>query len=101
MALRASPRSELFKLTLYYWRRSLQMWVEPSSIPWTHATGPIQIGVSQTSWVYDNLSPNPASSDYYERRVNGISRLIRLLREANGRPPRRAAPRPHPRTEHS
>ena len=52
-----NPRSELFKLTLYYWRTlptpwgGPQMWVESSSIPWTHATGPmIRGGVSQTSW---------------------------------------------------
>src|SRR5262249_49877340 len=35
---------------------------------------------------YDNLSPDPTSSDAYERRVNGISRLITMVREAGALP---------------
>src|SRR5262245_11099191 len=82
-----SPRSELFKLTLYYWR------MPPPDVGGAvldpldsrNRTNPNRREPDVLE-VYDNLSPNPASSDYYERRINGISRLIRIVREANGRP---------------
>ncbi|RQW81320.1 MAG: phage tail sheath family protein [Methanothrix sp.] len=36
--------------------------------------------------VYDNLSPSDTSSDYYEKRVNGISNLVTISHLKDGRP---------------
>ncbi|MBE9594778.1 MAG: phage tail sheath family protein [Proteobacteria bacterium] len=31
--------------------------------------------------VYDNISPDPGSSDFYEKRINGLSQLIRVRQD--------------------
>jgi phage tail sheath protein FI len=36
--------------------------------------------------IFDNLSPTPTSADYYERRVNGVSRLVTLARAGTAGP---------------
>jgi Bacteriophage tail sheath protein len=85
-----ATRPELFKLTLYYWRTLppappdvAGAIVDPADP--RNRTNPNRREPDVLE-VYDNLSPNLASSDYYERRVNGISHLLRLVREAEGRP---------------
>ncbi len=37
--------------------------------------------------VYDNLSSDPGSSDYYVKRVNGVSNLVVLEQKSPGAPP--------------
>jgi phage tail sheath protein FI len=59
-----SVPSELFKLTV---------------------TGPIE-GGGETVETYDNLSSNPVSDDYYEKRVNEDSNLVILERKGSGTP---------------
>ncbi len=66
-SLQTAQRRDLFKLTVEYLRRD----------------GDTEIAASE---VYDNLSINPASSDYYEKKVNGISNLVTLDYVAAGRP---------------
>jgi hypothetical protein len=87
----SATRAELFRLTVYYWRTQPpdvltgdpKGVVDPSDPRNRLHTNRREADVVE---VYDNLSPNPTSSDYYARRVNGVSRLIRLVREADGRP---------------
>jgi phage tail sheath protein FI len=82
-----ATRPELFKLALYYWR-TLPPDVGGATVDPLdprNRTNPNRREPDVLE-VYDNLSPNLTSSDYYERRVNGISRLLRLLHEADGRP---------------
>jgi phage tail sheath protein FI len=80
-------RPELFKLTIYYWR-TLPPEVDEAIVDPRdprNRTNPNR-REPDVFEVYDNLSSNPTSNDYYERRVNGISRLLRLQRTAAGRP---------------
>lgn len=64
----------LFKLTVIYWKD------EPPKPPKPEKKEPT------LTKVYDNLSPDPTSSDNYEKRVNGISNLIELERVTDDRP---------------
>ena len=43
------------------------------------------VGVSVTE-IYDNLSSEPSSSDYYAKRVNGVSNLVVLEQVSTGTP---------------
>ncbi len=36
--------------------------------------------------VYDNLSPDPNSSDYYEKRINNISALVKIVKNSDVTP---------------
>lgn len=63
-ALQTPSESDLFKLTVEYLKRD----------------GDAKPAVSE---VYDNLSINPASSDYYKKRVNSASNLITLQHADN------------------
>jgi phage tail sheath protein FI len=82
----ASP--DLFKLTLLYWRTvppdvdggALVDPTDPRNRLHPDRREPDVLEV------FDNLSPVATSGDYYERRVNGVSRLVELVREADGRP---------------
>jgi uncharacterized protein len=42
--------------------------------------------------VYDNLSPDPQSTSFYERRINNVSILATVLQTSAGRPPSQPPP---------
>lgn len=66
-----TKKPELFKLTVAYWKETPQTMDDKSAA---------------ILEIYDNLSPNPASSDYYLNRVNGISNLVTLERKGADTP---------------
>jgi len=47
---------------------------------------PTKLEDTSTAEIYDNLSSNPGSSDYYVKRVNGVSNLVVLERKNPGVP---------------
>ncbi|MCK4731751.1 MAG: phage tail sheath family protein, partial [Methanophagales archaeon] len=65
----SDSKPELFKLTVVYWKDTVPTPLSPD------------VKEPTVAEVYDNLSPDPTSSDNYEKRVNGISNLIELERE--------------------
>jgi len=69
-----------FRLSLFYWK-------DPVPVPYTDP----QIDTKslprpRVEEVYDNLSMDEASPDFYKKRVNGISNLITLDDAENGLP---------------
>jgi phage tail sheath protein FI len=87
-SLATAAHPELFKLTVYYWRTLPPAadggnLVDPGDPRNRLHANRREADVLE---VYDNLSPDPTSSDAYERRVNGISRLITMVREAGALP---------------
>ncbi len=64
----------LFKLSVFYWKKL------PTSLydPETDLTTQPRPTVTE---VFDNLSVTEASSDYYEKKINGISSLVRLSKK--------------------
>ena len=70
----SNSKPELFKLTVVYWKNTPPTPLDPEEKEPT------------VTEVYDNLSPDPTSSDNYEKRVNGISNLIELERVTDERP---------------
>ena len=79
-----NPSKELFKLTVIYWSDRPPI---PPIDPTDRAqrTNPNRREPTVLE-VYDNLSHIQTSPDYYEKRVNGVSNLIKLRRLADGRP---------------
>lgn len=81
---------ELFKLTVIYWSK------EPLTNPLIDPTDPDPDSRNHANRreptvveIYDNLSHIPTSPDYYKKKVNGISNLIKIMPNddvANGRP---------------
>ncbi len=67
--------SKLFQLKISYWKDGITLDPDPTKNP---AADIIEI--------YDNLSSDPISSDYYEKRINGISSLIKLEHKEDGMP---------------
>jgi phage tail sheath protein FI len=72
----APPTQQRFKLTVMYWD------VAPPTTPPVDPTDPTQITDPDRREptlleVYDNLSPDPTSIDFYETVVNGSSSLVR------------------------
>ena len=63
------PVNQLFKLTVRYWAPDLALTAEPT-----------------LREDYDNASPDPLSSSFFKRIVNGFSTLIELEQTAPGRP---------------
>ncbi|MCI0530255.1 MAG: phage tail sheath subtilisin-like domain-containing protein, partial [Nitrospira sp.] len=86
--LTSPPTPPLFKLTVAYWNKSLpNLTIPMTSPPDTRrllrqlletATPPVE--------VFDNLSTDPDSPDFYEKKINGTSNLIKVKREGTGRP---------------
>lgn len=73
--------NQLFKLTVQYW-------TEMEDAP-DDATDAEIVALQDDPdhvKVYDNLSPNESSSDYYETRINDISDYITVGRKGPGRP---------------
>jgi uncharacterized protein len=81
------PTADLFKLTVMYWK------VDPPT-PLTDPTHPqsrLPANLPNRREpdlieVYDNLTPDDLSGNFYERRVNGISNLVELTRNGPARP---------------
>lgn len=70
----SKPDNELFGLTVQYWSER------------ESGDSVADLGEPDHEESYDNLSPEEASSDYYESLVNGMSALVELEREGPGRP---------------
>jgi uncharacterized protein len=82
-----NPR-RLFKLVLVYWD-------DLPPTPLVDPTDPAQITnpnrrEGKQVEVYDNLTDDPASIDFYETRINSNSSLVRAQRTAAGAPANRA-----------
>jgi phage tail sheath protein FI len=75
---------KLFKLTVVYWKENPP---KPVVDP-TDLTKQKDLNRREPALVdvYDNLSPDPTSSDNYEKRINDISVLIKLSRVGDERP---------------
>jgi phage tail sheath protein FI len=76
-----------FKLTVAYWSKTPPSLAIPS--PPLDDAGRARalrqlLATATVTEVYDNLSGNPDASEYYGKRVNGVSNLITL--EGSGRP---------------
>ncbi|NTU41457.1 MAG: phage tail sheath family protein [Nitrospirales bacterium] len=75
IALKVSTASlSGFKLSVYYWKVMPVLLYDPD----TDLTSQPRPAVVE---VFDNLSVNESSADYYEKRINGISYLIILSRQ--------------------
>lgn len=80
------PASLLFKLTVMYWDPSINLplpLVDPT-VP-ANSTNPNRREPTIIE-VFDNLSPDPLSSSFYERQINRNSVLIEVDQTAGGRP---------------
>jgi phage tail sheath protein FI len=78
------PSRQLFKLTVAYWsERPPTPPVDP-----TDRTRRTDVNRREPTVleVYDNLSHVQISPDYYERKINGVSNLIKIRRLHDGRP---------------
>ena len=82
-ALYREDENELFKVTLRYWIDD-----EDAATAREHDadTEREEVPAPDVEEVYDNLSPEESSSDYYETRINGVSNLIEVEGEGRGRP---------------
>lgn len=82
-ALYREEDNELFKVTLRYWTDD-----EDATTAEAHDadTGREDVPDPDVEEVYDNLSPDETSSDFYETRINGVSNLVEVEREGPGRP---------------
>ncbi len=81
-----SKPPQLFKLTVMYWDQALP--TDPPVDPTdpANATDPDLRPPSLPVEVYDNLSAEESSPDFYQARVNPNSNLIRLEKLADGVP---------------
>lgn len=87
----ATPeRTDLFKLTVAYWKNSLpddlSAPTDPNEVPKKIRT---LLADAQVVEVYDNLSTEPTSSDYYLSKLGkpkGVSNLVQLTSAGEGRP---------------
>ena len=74
----AKRNPKLFKMTTIYWKDAPPKPVvdptDPENQRDSNRREPALLEV------YDNLSPEPSSSDYYEKRINNISALIEATR---------------------
>lgn len=63
-----------FRLSVYYWRETVAL-----EDPETAGKSAPRPAVTE---LFDNLSLDPKSPDFYEKRINGISQLIRISKAA-------------------
>jgi Bacteriophage tail sheath protein len=63
-----------FRLAVYYWK------VMPSSL-YDPETDLMTLPRPDSAEIFDNLSTDESSSDYYEKRINGISFFITLSKQ--------------------
>ena len=77
-------KNQLFKLTLKYWKNMVEAEGEnPSDEDRVMAQENNPPDVIE---VYDNLSPIETSSDFYEKKINDISKLIKVEMIGEGAP---------------
>jgi len=69
-------KNHLFKLTLKYWKSMVES--EDGDSTGSGKVNAQRDNQADVIEVYDNLSPIAASSDYYEKRINGISNLVNV-----------------------
>ena len=62
-----------FRLALFYWSKAPETLYDPET---DAVSSPRPLSME----VFDNLTLNENSSNYYEKRINGISNLVRLIR---------------------
>lgn len=77
-----APSNTLFKLKVAYW-------VSPAPAAAYDPTDPANNSNTNRPAaleIYDNLSPDPASSSFYVRQITGASNLITVAQTAAGRP---------------
>jgi phage tail sheath protein FI len=83
------PERKFFKLTIVYWRE------KPPTDPLVDPTKPDAESRNSPNRkepdgieVFDNLSADPTTLDYYKKKVNGISNFIKLVPQqgADGKP---------------
>ena len=77
--------SQLFKLVVFYWKDAPP---EPPVDPMD--TGKMRDPNRRQPTIqedYDNLSPEPSSSDFYQKRINNLSSLIEVGGAATGEAP--------------
>ncbi len=102
-------KSQLFKLTVMYWKKAKDV-TPVEQVKSVDKTKPADKakpadkgkateakttnsrGEPDIVEVYNNLSPLEASSDFYEKKINGISNLIRIEKVGDGRPDALAPP---------
>jgi len=70
-------KNQLFKMTVIYWNKTVEG-IEEDKLK--------ALGDPNVIESYDNLSPVEASSDYFEKRINDISNLIKIGKKGEGRP---------------
>ena len=76
VAVKVSPGSlSGFRLSVYYWKSAPTALFDPD---YDQKANPRPTAVE----FYDNLSVDEASPDYYDKRVNAVSSLVRLGRQA-------------------
>ena len=75
---------DLFKMTIVYWKQAPPVPVvdptDPTKEKDPNRREPVIVEI------YDNLSPDPTSSDNYEKKINGVSVLVEATRLGVGRP---------------
>ena len=77
----SKPDNPLFKLTLRYWTHAREVtFVRDNGVDHPDAPEPA------VEEVYDNLSLEETSSDYFEKRVNSASNLVHVAREGTVTP---------------
>lgn len=81
-------RAILFKLTVMYWATAPPVPLVDPTDP-TKRADPNRREPTMTE-SFDNLTPDPRSSNFYETIVNGNSNLITLQHTGPGRPPNTA-----------
>lgn len=64
-----------FRLSVHYWKESVPL-VDPDQAE----KGAPRPAVTE---LFDNVSVDPKSPDYYEKRINGVSHLVRVVKKTN------------------
>ena len=80
----STDAKRLFKMSVLYWsgKRPDPM-VDPTDPSTRRDPNRREPAVVE---VYDNLSSEPSSSDYYEKQINNVSALIEVARRSDGDP---------------
>lgn len=63
-----------FRVSVYYWKENVEL-ADPEAAP-KNASRPA------VAELFDNLSADAKSPDYYEKRINGVSQVIRVSKKS-------------------
>ena len=80
----ADGENALFKLTVHYWSTAEKKEAALEALGARDST--VKPPTPSLTEVYDDVSPVETGADYYERVINGTSKLIEVKRLAPGRP---------------